>query len=153
MTTKSATPPSGGAPFAAMLRGALLPTLVLDGVVVLAALLLGGGRAGLAAALAVIVVTAFFAAGLSVMARLAGGSPVAFLAAALAVYLGQILFLGVVIIALARADWLDGTAFALAALAVALGWQAFQLLAFARMRKPVYDLSAADTADAGAERA
>lgn len=142
MTPQSPTgaPASPGpAPFASMLRGALLPTLVLDVVVVAVAGVLAGGPAALAATLAAAVVTAFYAVGLSVMARLAGGSPVAFLAAALAVYLGQVLFLAVVVIALAGASWLHGTAFALAALAVALGWQGFQILAFTRMRTLVYN--------------
>jgi len=122
-----------------MLRAALVPTLVVDVLTVVAFWLAAGPRAGLAVLLAVTVATTFFAAGLFVMGRLAGVSPVSFLAAALAVYLGQVLFLGIVIVALSGASWLDGTAFGLGALVVALAWQVFQVVAFLRMRKAVYD--------------
>lgn len=135
----SGSPAGASAPFAAMLRGALLPTLVLDVLVVAGTWVMAGAGAAGASALGAGVVTVFFAAGLAVMARLAGTQPITFLAAAMAVYLGQILFLAVVIIALSGATWLDGRAFALSALVVAVGWQVFQIVAFLRMRKPVYD--------------
>ncbi|HEY5474017.1 MAG TPA: hypothetical protein VIK32_12610, partial [Candidatus Limnocylindrales bacterium] len=61
------------------------------------------------------------------------------LAGALAVYLGQVIFLGLVILSLSGADWLDGKAFGLSILAVALIWQLAQIGAFIRLRKPVYD--------------
>jgi ATP synthase protein I len=66
-------------------------------------------------------------------------NPLSVLAGALAVYLGQIIFLGIVILTLSGAHWLDGTAFGLSVLAVALIWQLFQVVAFLRLRKPVYD--------------
>lgn len=125
-----------------MLRGALLPTLGTGALTVALFAVTGGGSGALGSLLGVIVATTFFSVGLAVMARLAGGSPVAFLAAAMAVYLGQILFLAVVIIVLADAPWLDGAAFALSALVVTLAWQLFQVRAFLRMRKPVYDVAA-----------
>ena len=40
---------------------------------------------------------------------------------------------------LSGAGWLDGRAFGLSVLAVALVWQLSQLVAFTRLRKPVYD--------------
>jgi len=85
------------------------------------------------------VVRLFFAAGLYVMKRVVGANPLSVLAGALAVYLGQIIFLGIIILVLAGAQWLDGTAFGLAILVVALVWQACQVVTFLRMRHSVYD--------------
>jgi len=82
---------------------------------------------------------AFFAGGLYVMGRVVKANPMLVLAGALAVYLGQVLFLGVVILSLSGASWLDGTSFGLSVLAVALIWQLSQVVAFVKMRKPVYD--------------
>jgi len=65
--------------------------------------------------------------------------PLRFLVSALAVFMGQLIFLLLVIIALQGASWLDGTAFGFAALAVALVWQVFQVVAYVRTRKLVFD--------------
>ena len=89
--------------------------------------------------LGVAVAVVFFAAGLAVMKRVVGANPLSVLAGALAVYLGQIIFLGVIILVLSGARWLDGTAFGLAILVVALVWQVCQVVTFLRMRHSVYD--------------
>ena len=86
--------------------------------------------------------------GLYVMKRVSNANPLSVLAGALAVYLGQVIFLGLVIFSLSGADWLDGKAFGLSVLGVALVWQLFQVLAFMRLRKPVYDEPADEAADA-----
>lgn len=131
---------SGTDPFAAMLRGAFYPTVAVGPVAVLVAALASGGRAALGAALGFVVAIAFFALGLLVMRRLQSASdPLRLLASAMAVFLGQMIFLLLVIVALQGADWLDATAFGLAALAVALVWQVFQVLAWMRTRRPVFD--------------
>lgn len=96
-------------------------------------------RGALAALLGVCVALAFFASGLYVMKRVTNDNPLSLLAGALAVYLGQIIFLGLVILTLADAAWLDGQAFGLSVLAVALIWQVVTVVAFVRLRKPVYD--------------
>src|SRR4029453_1847045 len=64
------TAPAAPGPFAVMLRGAFLPTLVVGPVAVLVAALAGGGRAALGACLGFLVTVAFFALGLLVMQRL-----------------------------------------------------------------------------------
>ncbi|HET7661093.1 MAG TPA: hypothetical protein VFK66_11950 [Oryzihumus sp.] len=143
--------PAPAAPFAAMLRGALVPSLVAAPLVVLALWVARGSRGGLAALLAVVVTIAFFAGGLAVMKRVTNANPLSLLAGALAVYLGQVLFLGIVIISLSRASWLDGTAFGIAALAVTLVWQVGQVVAFVRMRKSVYDVPASPGAPEAGE--
>jgi ATP synthase protein I len=134
---------SPSAPFAWMLRGALRPTVLCSPVVIGALWAARGGAGGLAALLGSALAVAFFWAGLFVMTRLVGDNPISLLAAALAVYLGQVLVLGVVIFTLSGAAWLDGPAFGLAVLAVALLWQVFQVRAFVRARKSVYDVPAA----------
>ena len=143
--------PAPAAPFAAMLRGALVPSLVAAPIVVIALWVARGSRGWLAALLAVVVTIAFFAGGLAVMKRVTNANPLSLLAGALAVYLGQVLFLGIVIISLSRASWLDGTAFGIAALAVTLVWQVGQVVAFVRMRKSVYDAPASPGAPEAGE--
>jgi ATP synthase protein I len=145
------TPPkaaTAGGPFGAMLRGAFLPTLLVGPVAVAVAALASGGRSALGAALGFGVSIGFFALGLLVMQKLdSAADPLRFLASALAVFFGQMIFLLLVIVALQHAAWLDGTAFGLTALAVALVWQVFQILAFVRSRRP--DNDAAPLSPAG----
>ena len=143
--------PAPAAPFAAMLRGALVPSLVAAPLVVIALWVARGSRGGLAALLAVVVTIAFFAGGLAVMKRVTNANPLSLLAGALAVYLGQVLFLGIVIISLSSASWLDGTAFGIAALAITIVWQVGQVVAFMRMRKSVYDAPASPGAPEAGE--
>ena len=136
----SAPEHAGRDPFAAMLRGAFLPTLAVGPVAVVVAALVGGGKAALGAFLGFAIAIAFFALGLVVMRKLDSASdPLRFLVSALAVFMGQLIFLLLVIIALQGASWLDGTAFGFAALAVALVWQVFQVVAYVRTRRLVFD--------------
>jgi len=122
-----------------MLRGAVIPMVCTAPAIVLAFWVTRQTRGGLAALLGVSVAVVFFASGLYVMKRVTNANPISVLVGALAVYLGQVLFLGLVILVLSGADWLDGKAFGLSVLAVALIWQLSQVVAFMRMRKPVYD--------------
>ena len=146
----SAAPHTHRDPFAAMLRGAFIPTLVVGPVAVIVAPFLGGGRAALGALLGFAIAIAFFALGLFVMRKLdSAADPLRFLASALAVFLGQLMFLLVVILALKDATWLDGTAFGAAALAVALVWQVFQVIAYVRSRKLAFDAPAETGQDGG----
>jgi ATP synthase protein I len=148
-----ATPHPDRDPFAVMLRGAFLPTLVVGPVAVIVAAVVSGGRAALGAFLGFAIAIAFFALGLVVMRKLGGASdPLRFLASALAVFMGQLLFLLVVIIALQGAHWLDGTAFGFTILAVALVWQVFQVLAFVRSRRLVFDAPAETRQDGGSPK-
>lgn len=131
--------PPPAPPFEAMLRATVIPMVFAGPVIVLVFWVTGQTRAALAALLGVTIAVAFFASGLYVMKRVTNASPLSVLAGALAVYLGQVLFLGLVILLLSGADWLDGQAFGLSVLAVALIWQLVQVVAFVRLRKPVYD--------------
>jgi ATP synthase protein I len=139
MTQPQASGPAHVPPFAAMLRAAVIPTVATAPIIVLVFWITRQTRGGLAALLGVSIAVVFFASGLYVMKRVTNANPISVLAGALAVYLGQVIFLGLVILTLQAADWLDGTAFGLSVLAVALIWQVCQVVAFVRMRKPVYD--------------
>jgi ATP synthase protein I len=131
-----------------MLRGAFYPTLAVGPVAVVVAWLTGGGKAAYSAGLGFLVAIAFFALGMVVMSRLGSAAdPLRFLASAMAVFLGQMIFLLLVIVGLKDASWLDGIAFGLTALAVALVWQVFQVVAFVRSRRLVFDAPAGDGQD------
>jgi len=122
-----------------MLRATVIPMVATAPVIVAVFWVTRQGRGALAALLGVAIAIVFFASGLYVMGRVAKANPLSVLAGALAVYFGQVIFLGAVILSLSGAHWLDGTAFGLSVLAVALIWQLCQVLAFMRLRKPVYD--------------
>lgn len=135
----AAAPAAQVPPFGPMLRATIVPMVATVPVIALVFLITRQTRGGLAALLGAVIAVVFFAGGLAVMARVTNASPLSVLAGALAVYLGQVIFLGVIILSLSGAHWLDGTAFGLSVLAVALIWQLVQVLAFRRLRQPVYD--------------
>jgi hypothetical protein len=149
------TVPTPRAPFAAMLRTAFLPSAACGLAAVVVLWVLRDASGGLSALGGAAVAVAFFAAGLVTMKRLVNDNPLTLVSAALAVFLGQVIFLGLVILLLGPASWLDGVAFGVAVLVVALAWQICQVVAFVRMRRPVYDLprqtgsGAADATGAG----
>jgi ATP synthase protein I len=136
----TSSPPQAGAPFAAMLRGALVPS-VLAGLLTVVVLVAVRGVDALAGALiGLVVAVAFFASGMFLLSRLVrSASPHAFVAVAMAVYLGQVIFLLLVIIAFKNADWVDGMALGLVVLVVTLVWQVFAMIALRKARIPVYD--------------
>lgn len=147
MTQTQTAGPTSVLPFAAMLRAAVIPVAVVTPVIVLVCWIIGQARGGLAALLGALVAVLFFASGLYAMKRLANGPPMVLLTGALAVFFGQVIFLGLVILAFRGADWLDGESFALSVLAVSLVWQTSQIVAFTRLRRPVYDEPAGEPAD------
>lgn len=138
--TSTTTTPTAGAPFAAMLRGALLPSALAGGLAGVVLVVVRGSGAAAGAALGLIVSLAFFASGMVLMSRLVrSSSPHAFLAVAMTVYLGQVLLLLLFLIAFKDAEWVDGRALGLVALVVTLAWQAFAMIALRKARIPVYD--------------
>ncbi len=141
MTDRPQSPePHAGAPFSAMLRGALLPS-ALAGLATVAVLVLVRGGDALAGALIGLVVSlGFFASGLFLLSRLVRtANPAAFFAVAMAVYLGQVIALLLVILAFKDAGWVDGPALGIVAFVVTIVWQVFAMVALRRARVPVYD--------------
>ena len=154
MTAPQASGPEYGPPFAAMFRGALTPMVATAPVIVLAFWITSHARGGLAALLGVVIAVVFLAGGLHVMKRVVNSNPLTVLAGALAVFFGQVIFLGFVMLVLSGADWLDARSFGLSMLAVALIWQLSQVVVFMRLRKPVYpvyDVSVDVPADVSAD--
>jgi ATP synthase protein I len=132
--------PHAGAPFGAMLRGALLPSVLAGLLTVVVLVAVRGGDALAGALIGLAVSIGFFASGMFLLSRLVrDASPHAFFAVAMAVYFGQVIVLLLVIIAFKDADWVDGVALGLVALVVTLVWQVFAMIALRRARIPVYD--------------
>lgn len=134
------TAATAGAPFAVMLRGALVPASVAGGLAVLALAVARGLDSVPGSLLGLAVSVGFYASGMFLLSRLVrSASPHAFLAVAMAVYFAQILVLLVFFIVFRSASWVDGTALAVTALVVTLAWQAFAYRALRGARLPVYD--------------
>ena len=146
MTDRSpSTEPHAGAPFGAMLRGALLPSLVAGAIAVGGTVVWRGTDALAGALIGLAVSIGFFASGMSLLSRLVrSASPHAFFAVAMAVYLGQVIVLLLVIIAFKDADWVDGRALGVVALVVTIVWQLAAMRALRHARIPVYDPPAGD---------
>ena len=125
-------------PYAAMLRGSLVPTLVVGAVCVVVAVVVEGVPGLVGAALALAVVTLSFSATLLVMRWAAKNGPNNVMAAALATYMGKVLVLGVFLVLFGRATWLDGPSFGLTAIGCAMVWLVFEARAYHRMRVLVF---------------
>lgn len=142
MTDRSpSSAPHAGAPFGAMLRGALLPSTVA-GLATVLVLAVGRGPGSTPGALiGLVVAVGFFASGMSLLSRLVrDANPATFFAVAMAVYLGQVIVLLLVIVAFRGAAWVDGLALGAVAFVVTIVWQVFAMRALRRARVPVYDL-------------
>ncbi len=120
--------------FSAMLRGSLVPTLVVGVLAVALAAVVGDARAAWSAALGAALVVVFFSLSLLVMRQTAHLQPVAVMAVVLATYTAKILALGIAMIVLRDAAWLSGQALALSVIGCTVVWLAFEMRAFTRMR-------------------
>ena len=124
-------------PYAALLRGALWPTAGVA-VVCLVVAAFVSTEALWGAALAAVVVVAFFSASLLAMRWTARSAPQNVMAVALVTYVTKIGLLGLLLVALADAEWLSGDAFALTTLACAAVWLGFEIRAYTRMRSLIF---------------
>ncbi|WP_353353076.1 hypothetical protein [Intrasporangium sp. DVR] len=125
-------------PVRSMLRTSLLLSAVSVPVITLGAWLLRGAD-GMASALigAGVAVAFFVVGGLGMRAVIAGEAALS-MAGALVVYIGQLIALVAVFLVLRGADWLDGRAFAAAAIIQTLVWQVGQVVGFRRGRHEIY---------------
>lgn len=128
--------------FQVMLRGSLLPSAVAGLLTAGVFLVVGGLSSGGSALLGLVVAIGFFASGFAVMARtVREANPMLFMAAALTVYMGQMIALFLFFMASTTIGWLDDVAVGVTILVVALAWQGASMLAWRRARVNVYDLS------------
>ncbi len=135
-----------GRPFAVMLRGALVPSLVAGALTVLGLVLVRGIEALAGGVLGLVVSVLFYASGMFMLSRLVrSASPHAFFAVAMAVYLAQVIALLIFIMVFRGAGWVDGFALGVTALVVTIAWQLFAMRALRRAPLPIYDEPSAGT--------
>lgn len=126
-------------PYAAMLRGALVPT-ALAGAVASGVAFWLEGLAGLwGGVLAAVVVIVFFSASLVVMGRTARTAPANVMAIALVTYITKVGLLGLLLVLLQDATWLSGGAFAVTALVCAIVWLPLEIRSYSKARTLVFD--------------
>ena len=129
-----------GAPFAVMLRGALVPSLAAGAATVVVLTVVRGSEALAGGVLGLVVSVLFYASGMFMLSRLVRStSPHAFFAVAMAVYLAQVIALLLFIMVFRGAEWVDGFALGVTALVVTLAWQLFAMRALRRAPMPIYD--------------
>lgn len=126
-------------PFAAMLRGALVLSVVAVPAITGIAWAWRGELGALSALVGALVALVIFGVGLLAIGKVVDGQPAFSIAGALVVYFGQLIAVLTVIVALRGAAWLDGRAFAAAVLAEGLTWQVGQITGFLRGRHQIYD--------------
>ncbi|MFD2079517.1 hypothetical protein [Actinopolymorpha cephalotaxi] len=134
MTTDRVTP---------LLRGALLPTLVVAALVVAASTVVAGSRGLVGASVGAAVVLVFSGVGLLAMRAVRTMYPEVVLLVAVGSYFVRVVIFGGLLAILGTVDGIDDvlnrTATALAVLACVATWLAGELRAFVRMRQPIYD--------------
>lgn len=138
-TVPTSTESVVASPFDTMLRTAFVPSLVAGVVTAVIALLVGGSRAGLSAGFGGLLALIFFAAGLLVMRKVIDVNGVALMAAAMAVFFGQLILVILLMVVATSALDLRPVPTVVAVAVVVLVWQVFQVLGFVRSRRPVYD--------------
>lgn len=146
-------PQSAGArrPFAAMVSGAVMPSLAAIPVITGIAWAWRGESGTLSALLGTLVAFVIFGVGLVAIKLVVDGEPAFSLAGAMVVYFGQLIFVAFVIVLLRGVSWLDGRSFAAAVVAEGLVWQIGQIAGFLRARHQIYDLPSAQAPPAAAE--
>lgn len=121
-----------------MLWTALLLSAISVPVLALAAWWWRGSDGALSALVGAVVVVAFFVVGHLAVRTIIAGEPGLSIAAAFVVYLGQLIALVAVFLVLRRAGWVDGRAFAAAAVVQTVVWQVGQVVGFRRARHEIY---------------
>ncbi|MEO3935946.1 hypothetical protein V3N99_04210 [Dermatophilaceae bacterium Soc4.6] len=124
--------------FARLLRGSLIPTLVVAaGCVVVG--FVSSPRAAWSAALGAGLVVGFFSLTLLAMKRTADMAPATVMMVMMATYTVKVIALGVAMFTLGRAPWVSGYAVGVTITVCALVWIAFELRAYTKLRILVFD--------------
>ena len=126
-------------PYLAMLKGPLLPTVIVALVVCPVATVVAGTEGLAGSVLGVVVTVASFATSLIVMSRTARSAPHNVMAVALLTYVTKIGLLGLLLVLLMDATWLSGGAFAAGAISTVLVWVVFEIRAYSNARIFVVD--------------
>lgn len=131
------TPPSR-TPFAGMLRGVVLAGTIGTLVIATIGWALRDERGGLSALLGAGLAFVVILIGLLAMRLVISGDAGATMAGAFVVYIGQLVVLAAAIGLLSGRDWLDGPAFAAAAIAGTILLQVGQISGYVRSRHVLY---------------
>lgn len=125
-------------PVRMMLRGALVPGMIALLVLAGAFWAYAGEPAALSALAGAGTVFLILLAGLAGITAVVLGPAATSMAGAGVVYLGQLILIAAVILALRGVDWLDGRAFALSAIIQTLVMQAGQVIGYLRARHEIH---------------
>ncbi|MGH3385712.1 MAG: hypothetical protein ACRDO1_14125 [Nocardioidaceae bacterium] len=127
-----------------MLRGALVPTLVVGVVSAAVAGFLAGAEGVVGAVVGLALVVVFFGLGLYVLRRSARLDPAVVLLVALGLYAGKIIVIGGSLLLIDTTNVLAGRgselALGLTAIVCTVTWTVGQVVGFTRARVPLYDL-------------
>lgn len=133
---------------AAMLRAALVPTLVVGGAAAIAAGVVAGSAGVWGATLGVALVVLFFGLGLVVLGRCAGLEPALTLVVAIGLYVAKVVLIGGAFVAMDTTGVLRGFAdhgaLGLTAIACTLAWTVGEAVGAVRARQPAYELDLRD---------
>lgn len=121
-----------------MLRTALLYSAVSVPALTVVLAFARPDRGGLSALIGAVVAVGFFVLGHVGVRAVVSGEPALSLPGALVVYAGQLIALIGIYLVVRRAGWVDGPAFAIAAILQTLVWQAGQITGFRRSRHEIY---------------
>lgn len=125
-------------PARSMLRTSLWFSVASVPAIALGGWLLRGQAGGISALVGALVAVAFFVVGGLGVRAVVAGEPALSIAGALVVYIGQLIGLAAVFLVLRGVDWIDGRAFAAAAIIQTLVWQVGQVVGFRRGRHEIY---------------
>lgn len=130
-------PPAQRTPVRMMLRGALVPGMLALPVLAGAFWAYAGEQAALSALAGAATVFVILVVGLLGITAVVLGPAATSMAGAGVVYLGQLILIVTVVLALRGVDWLDGRAFALSAIAQTLVMQVGQVVGYVRSRHEI----------------
>jgi hypothetical protein len=130
--------PKGHAPFGSMLRGCVV--FGLGSAILMTALMgaLRGADGALGGLLGSVVALVILLVGLLGIGAIVSGHASLAMAGALVVYLGQLILLAAVVLALRDASWLDGRAFAIGAIVTTLLVQVGLVVGYTRARHVMF---------------
>ncbi len=133
--TSAATPD----PYAAMVRGGVVPALAVGVVAVAVCTAVAGGLGAAGSLLATVVVLLSTVSTMVILRRMAGLDPRVMFLGAMVGYFTKVGLLGVFLLVFRDAEWLSPTAFAATAVLVSLASTAGEVIAFTKVKTYIYD--------------
>ena len=125
-------------PLPGMLRGVVLAGCVGSTVIATVGWMAKGEQAGWSALAGALTAFAVIVLGLVAMRLIIAGDPGVSMAGSLVVYIGQLIVLVAILLAVRDRSWLHGAAFAAAAVAQTVILQVGQVIGYSRARHEIY---------------